>query len=68
MIKITQVILATALADIKKARELAPTNATIDILEAQLYLAKNNSDEAQKLLFSAIEKKKKGIATTSKLG
>jgi len=51
-------IFATALADIKKARELAPTNATIDILEAQLYLAKNNSDEAQKLLFSAIEKKK----------
>lgn len=50
-------IFATALADVKRAHELAPTNAVIDILEAQLHLAKNNGDEAQKLLLAAINKK-----------
>lgn len=50
-------IFATALADVKKAHELAPTNAAVDILEAQLYLAKNNADEAQKFLIAAINKK-----------
>lgn len=50
-------IFATALADVKDARALAPSNATIDILEAQLYLQKNNPEEAQKLLLTAIEKK-----------
>lgn len=50
-------IFATARADVKVARTLAPSNATIDILEAQLYLQKNNPDEAQKLLLAAIEKK-----------
>lgn len=50
-------IFATARADVKDARALAPSNATIDILEAQLYLQKNNTDEAQKLLLDAIEKK-----------
>ncbi len=50
-------IFATARADVKDARALAPSNATIDILEAQLFLQKNNADEAQKLLLNAIEKK-----------
>jgi tetratricopeptide (TPR) repeat protein len=50
-------IFATARADVKDARALAPSNATIDILEAQLYLQKNNPEEAQKLLLAAIEKK-----------
>jgi tetratricopeptide (TPR) repeat protein len=52
-----EVIFTSALNDVKKARSLAPTNATIDILEAQLHLAKGNADEAQKLLVSAIDKK-----------
>lgn len=48
---------AIAFSDVQAARLLAPTNATIDILEAQLYLLKNNGDEAQKLLLEAINKK-----------
>ena len=52
-----ETIFATAISDVKKAHELAPTNAVIDILEAQLHLAKDNGDEAQKLLLAAINKK-----------
>lgn len=50
-------IFAIALEDVKKARSLAPTNATVDILEAQLHLLKNNGNEAQNLLLQAINKK-----------
>lgn len=48
---------ALAFSDVQNARILAPTNPTIDILEAQLYLLKNNGDEAQKFLLEAINKK-----------
>lgn len=46
-----------AFGDVQNARILAPSNATIDILEAQLHLLKNNGDEAQKFLLEAINKK-----------
>jgi len=48
---------AIAFSDVQAARVLAPTNATINILEAQLHLLKNNGDEAQKFLLDAINKK-----------
>lgn len=48
---------AVAFRDVQTARTLAPTNPTIDILEAQLYLLKNDGEGAQKSLLEAINKK-----------